>query len=161
VKKALTTIGLLFLTLVLNSCVWERSVSLTIISFSLTNESVEQIQGSPKQPPISITVSYEAMDENNQVSNIFLVKGELVDGELKLDQTVSEPTEVVISVSGGSTDQSAETTAVLEPDSKIEFVTVLRVTTRDVYYSVLIRGRDDRLIKELLKSTIKGSRSQL
>lgn len=160
-KKALTTIGLVFLTLALNSCVWERSVSLTIISFSLTNESVKQVVGPLWQPPISISVSYEVLNENNQASKVFLVNGQLVDRELKLDRKVSEPTEVVISVSGGSTDRSAQTTAVLGPDSTVEFNVIRKATNNSGYFKVQIKGRDDPSIEELLKSTMKGSRSRL
>ena len=160
-KKALTTIGLLFLTLVLNSCVWERSVSLSIISFSLTNESVKQVVGPSWQPPISISVSYEVLNENNQVSKVFLVNGQMVDRELKLDRKVSEPTEVVISVSGGSTDRSAETSAVLSPDSTVKFDVIHKVTNNSGYFIVQIKGRDHRSIKDLLKFSVKGNLSQL
>lgn len=160
-KRAVLAIGLVGFTLVLVSCQWQQSVRLTITQYSLTNESIKLNSILPNRDSISISVSYEIADENDEVSKIVLVNGQLVDGELSLDQKVSEPTEVVISVHIGSTGQSAWTTAVLRPDSVIEFVVIHKVTTDTNYYLVEIKGHDHRSIDDLLKFSIEGSGIQL
>ena len=160
-KKTLLSIGVIGFTLSLLSCQWQQSVTLTITQYSLTNDSIKLNSILPSRDPISISVSYEITDENDEVSKVVLVNGQLVDGELSLDQKVSEPTEVVISVNIGSTGQSAWTTAVLRPDSVIEFVVIHKITKDANYYLVEIKGRDHRSKDELLKFSIEGSGIEL
>lgn len=139
-KKVLITIGLIATTLVLNSCQWTSSVTLTITHYSLTNESVRLVQGLPSLQPISMSVGYEVTDENNEVSNVTLADGPLVDGILKLVRKVNEPTEVIISVNNGTDGDNAEATAVLRPDTEVEFVVIHKITASANYYLVEIRG---------------------
>ena len=125
--------------------------------FRLTNESVRLVQGMP----ISIAIRYEITDENIEVSSVTLAEGQLVDGQLALDQKVTEPTEVLISVKVGADGKIAETTAVLKPDSTIDFVLVHTESPNANYYSVQLRGNDHRSIDLNSRFSIIGDLSQL
>ena len=160
-KKVFVTIGLIAATLFLNSCQWQTFVKITMTHFSLTNESVRLVHGIHSEQPISITVSYEITDENNEVSIVTLTEGQLVEGELALDQKVTEPTEVVISVRVGADGDNAETTAILKPDSTIDFVLVHRESPNANNYSVQLKGNEHRSIELNSRFSIKGDLSQL
>ena len=160
-KNAVLSIGLIGCTLVLISCQSQVVDTLTITHYSLTNESVKLVQGTPSQQPISILVSYEITDENNEASNVILANGQLVDGELNLTQGVTEPTEVLISVIQGSRLVNPGITAVLKPDSEIEFVVIHSVSSYLDRYWALLKGEDHRSLHENQRFTIKGDLSQL
>lgn len=127
--------------------------------------------GDPIEPSVSIRVHYEVTDENDAVSNVILADGPLIDGELKFTQRVTEPTEVVISANNGDgyvvfwtpTRGIVRywTTAVLKPDSEIEFVVTQRVTSSANYYTVYLNAKDHRSLHESQQFSLKGDLSQL
>ncbi|MXZ44573.1 MAG: TlpA family protein disulfide reductase [Gammaproteobacteria bacterium] len=160
-KKTLFTIGLVAITLILNGCQSQSVSTQTITHYSLSNESIRFVQGLPMQQPISISVSYEVADENNEVSSIILASGQLIDGELKLEQTVTEPTEVVIAVNFVTDDVTSKTSAILRPDSSVEFVVFDRVTTYGNYKQVLLKGSNHRSLDDTQKFSLKGNLSEI
>lgn len=160
-KKTVLAIGLVALTLLLNGCKSQYVSTQTITHYSLTNDSIKFVQGHPTQQPISISVSYEVTDENNEVSSVTLANGQLIDGELKLEQTITEPTEVVIAVNFLNDDLTSETIAVLRPDTTLEFVVFDRVTTYANYKQVLLKGSNHRSLDDAQKFSLKGDLKQV
>ena len=161
-KKTVLVIGLVALSLMLIGCQSQQNVSTTAIThYSLTTESIRFVQGPPTQQPISMSVSYEVTDENNEVSNITLVSGQLIDGELKLEQAVTEPTEVVIAVNIVDDDAIRKTSAVLRPDSTVEFVVIDRETTYGNFVLVFLKGSNRRSLDDTQKFTLRGNLSQV
>ncbi len=160
-RGVLFGLGTLVLTLHMSSCQSQRSVQKSTTLFRLTNETVQIVSGDPIEQALTITVSYEVTDENNEVTTVFLANGQLVDGELKLDQKVTQPTEVVISVSSGSTDHFAKMTTVLRPASIIEFIVINHSSTSFNYNMVFLKKNDHRSLNENLKFSMTGDLSQL
>lgn len=160
-KKALLSIGVIGFAFILIGCQSRNVSTQTITHYSLTKDSIKFVQGLPTQQPISISVSYEFSDGNNEVSRVTLANGPLVDGELKLEQTITEPTEVVISATFVTDDITRETTAVLRPDTTVEFVVFDRVTKYGNNKLVLLKGNDHRSLHENQRFSIKGDLSQL
>lgn len=159
-KRVLAVLGLVAASLVLNSCQWQSFVKITVTNFSLTTESVRLVKGNLTEQPISISVQYEDTDENGEVSYVTLADGPLEDGELELSQSVSEPTEVVISVKVGADGESAETTAILKPGTEIKFVLVHRTSARADYYYLQIKGKDHRSTDLKRKFSTSGDLSK-
>lgn len=159
-KKVLVGLGLLAASLVLNSCTWQTYTKITTTHFRLSDESVRLVKGKWTEQPISISVRYEDTDENGEVSYVMLADGPLEDGELELSQSVSEPTEVVISVKVGEDGESSETTAVLKPGTEIEFVLVHRMSPRADYYYLQIKGKDHRSTNQKRKFSTSGDLSK-
>ena len=159
-KNVLIVLGLFAASLVLNSCSWQTYAKITLTHFSLSDESVRLVKGKWTEQPISVSVRSEVTDENGEVSYVMLADGTLVDGELELSQTVSESTEVVISVTVGEDGEASETTAVLKPGTKIDFVLVHWVTLRAERYFLQIKGKDHRSMDLKRKFSISGDLSK-
>lgn len=159
-KKVLAVLGLIAASLVLNSCSWQTFAKITVTHFSLSDESVRLVSGKWTEQPIVVSVRYEVTDENGEVSYVMLADGPLEDGELELSQSVSEPTEVVISVKVGADGESTETTAILKPSTEIKFVLVHRTSARADYYYLQIKGNDDRSTDLKRKFSTSGDLSK-
>ena len=160
-KNVLVILGLIAASLILNSCQWQSYIKITLTHFSLTTESVRLVKGNPTEQPISISVRSEVTDENGDESSVILAEGPLVDGKLDLNQMVTEPTKIVISAKVGEGGESTETTAVLKPGTKIEFVLVHRTSLRADYYFLQIKGKDHRSTDSKRKFSISGDLSLL
>ncbi|MYC25951.1 MAG: TlpA family protein disulfide reductase [Gammaproteobacteria bacterium] len=160
-RRVLFGLGMLALTLNMSSCQSQRTILETTTQFRLTNEIIQIISGDFREKSFTLTVSYEVTDENNEVSTVFLANGQLVDGTLKLDQTVTQPTEVEISVRGDSPDHFAKMTTVLRPASVIDFIVVHLSSTSVNYYMVFPKKNDHRSLNENLKFSMRGDLSHL
>ncbi|MYF37600.1 MAG: TlpA family protein disulfide reductase [Gammaproteobacteria bacterium] len=170
-KRVLVALGLILVPFIFNGCQSQTFYKFSITHFRLTNESVQMTSGDPIEPMTSIRVHYEVTDENDAVSNVILADGPLIDGELKFTQRVTEPTEVVISVNNGDGHVvfwtpikgivRYWTTAVLKPDSEIEFVVTRRATSSGNYYTVFLNAKDHRSLHESQQFSLKGDLSQL
>lgn len=162
-KRVFVAIGLIVVSLGLNSCHWEWQtyVSITTTHFSLTNEAVRLVKGLETEPQISIVVRYEITDENEEVSNVILANGRLVDGVLKLKHGVSKPTKVSIGVKINADGADAEITAVLAPNGKIDFVLIHRVSPNVNQYWLQIKGKDHRSLDKMLRFSLSGKISSL
>ena len=116
-KRIFAIVGLIAAIFALCSCQLLSSSEVSIVRFSLTNESIRLVEGVAPKKPMSIVIQHETTDENDEASSVTLADGLLIDGELPLTRTVSEPTEVVISMKVGRTSNKAEATAVLRPNA--------------------------------------------
>ena len=160
-KKAVLALGVIGIALIFSGCQSKTINTVSITHFRLTNESVQLASSDPMEQSISLKVRYEVTDENDAVSNVILAKGQLVDGKLLLAQSVTEPTEVLISVTREDGIESPGIPALLRPDSEIEFVVIHRVTSFTEYYQVLLNGTDHRSLRENQRFSLKGDLSQL
>lgn len=160
-KRVFLVLGLITTSLVVNSCSWQTYVTMTLTHFSLTNESVRLVKGIPTKRPISIMIRHENTDGSDESSGEVLADGTLIDGKLDLSHSVTEPTEIVISVKVGEDGASSETTAVLTPDNKIDFVLIHRVTPRSDRYTLQLKGKDHRSIDLKHRFSISGDLSEL
>lgn len=160
-KKTVLSLGVIGIVLVFSGCQSKTSNTVSITHFRLTNESVQLTSSDPIAQSISLKVRYEVTDENDVVSNVILAEGQLVDGELLLAQSVTEPTEVLISLIREDGLESPGATALLRPDSEIEFVVIHQVTSFTKYYQVLLNGTDHRSLRESQRFSLKGDLSQL
>ena len=150
-KRVLVVIGVLMVTLSFTSC------QLSPYNFSpiylLSDDSIKLVKGYSSER-ISLTISYETIDEHDQLTETILAEGPLLDGELKLNQRVSEPTEVKISVTRERYDDTSvgETTALLGPNNPIKFVFM----GSDM---VVLKGSDHRSVDQDRKFSITGNLS--
>ena len=160
-KRASVIVVLVAATLVVGGCQWQGTTRLTVTQFRLTNETVQVAPSTPIEKPIWMTIRHELTDENNGVSNVILAEGQLVDGELVLTQSVAEPTEVVISVRVGIDGDDAETSALLRPDTEIDFVVFHEKFRNRQHSFVRIKGKDHRSLDESRRFSIKGNLSRL
>ena len=160
-NKAIFTIGLFGFTLFLIGCQSRIVGTETITHYSLTNESVRLVQGVPSEQPISISVSSRVTEENNKVTRVSLANGQLIDGELKLDQQVTEPTEVVISVKFVTDEITRRIATILSPASEIEFVVIQRASSYGNRWDVLLKGEANRSLDENWRFSIKGDLNHL
>ena len=155
-RKLLVVIGMSVVALVLASC---QSTSVDRITrFALSNESVELAPNTETEHSIWITVSYETTTKNNNPSLVVLADGELVNGELLLNQRVTEPTEILISVHLGDEDNSRQLDAVLRPNAKVNFV--LEYSSPRSYKLTLV-GSNHRSLDENRKFSLVGNVSSL
>ena len=132
-KRVLFGLGLLALTSSLTSCQPRFVDIVSITRYSLTNESVQITSGDAIDSSFSIKVSYAVTDENDKVSKGILADGLFINGELKLSQSVTEPTEVRIDAYACGSSRSRGASTVLRPDSKIDFIVIRRVTNYSDY----------------------------
>lgn len=160
-KKAVLSIGLIGCTLVLISCQSRIVETLTLTHYSLTNESVKLVKGTPSEQPISISVSSRVTEENNELTRVSLANGQLVDGELKLDRQVTEPTEIVISVKFVTDEITRRIVTVLSPAAKIEFVVIQRASSYGNRWDVLLKREANRSLDENRKFSVEGDLNQL
>lgn len=160
-KKAFLVLGLITTSLVLNSCQWQSYTKMVFTHFSLTNESVRLVNGILTEQPISIVIRYESTDEHGEISNVILADGPLGDGELELNQSVTEPTEIFISMKVGEGGKTSEATAVLKPSNMIDFVLVHKIYPREDFYFLQFKGKNHRSLDLELRFSISGDLSQL
>lgn len=164
-KRVIFSLGLLAVLLSICSCQQRYTVSVSIYQFKLTNESVQLVSDIPIEQPLSITVSYEIADEDDEVSTVMLADGPLIDGKLELTQEVAEPTEVEVLVRSDASNPNARATAttVLRPSAEIDFVVIRKISSFSEYHShtVLLKGNDHRSLKNDLKFSIKGDLSRV
>ena len=159
-KRAFVVIGLCATTLVLSSCSWQSYLEETVTHFSLTNESVTLVEGIVPEKSLKIVVRSETTDENHEGSSVMLAEGELANGRLALTRQVTEPTKVVISMNLGSVGEEPEVTAVLRPNTTIEFVLIHDVVRSKDYYKLRIMGIDQRSMDQKSRFSITGDLSQ-
>lgn len=160
-NKVLLSIGLIGYTLVLIGCQSQVVDTLTITHYSLTNESIRLVEGDPSEQPISISVSYRVTEENDEVTRVYLANGQPVDGELQLDQQVTEPTEVVISVNFVGDQVSRRVATILSPAAEIEFFVIYRAPHYAPIWEVLLKDEVNRSLYENQRFTLKGDLSHL
>ena len=159
-KRVLFGLGLLALTSSLTSCQPRFVDIVSITRYSLTNESVQITSGEAIDSSFSIKVSYAVTDENDKVSKEILADGPFINGELKLSQSVTEPTEVRIDAYACGSSRSRGASTVLRPDSKIDFIVIRRVTNYSDYCMVFLNGIDHRSLNENLRFSITGDLNQ-
>ena len=152
-KKVLVAIGLIVVTLHFSSCQWTPFNHLPL--FTLSDEFVRLVEGSMFTDRISITVSYETIDENSAASTVVVADGPLVDGVLKFNQKIVEPTEIQIAVRYGENEDIAETTAFVIPNTTIKFVYL------GGFDLVILKEADHRSIDENRRFSISGDLSEI
>lgn len=153
-NKVLVTIGLIVVPLCLIGCQWSP-ISNTPV-FILSDESVKLVEeGYFNQENITITVSYDDVDENNNDSTKVLAHGPLIDGELQFNKKVIEPTEVQISVKYRDEDDMGEALAFLIPNTTIKFTYVIG------FDLVILKGTDHRSTDQSSKFSITGDLSEI
>ena len=155
-KKVFVAIGLIGVSLILNGC--ESLDVEDVTQFTLSNESIKVVQGSAINHPISVVVSYETKEKNNEDSTEILVDGRLVDGELLLSGEVDAPTEVLISVNVAGAEKSRELSAVLSPNTTVNFVLIYSSPHN---YGLKPLGTDHRSLDENRRFTLSGNISSL
>ena len=160
-RRILSSLGLLTVLLSICGCQQQYTVSDSIYQFKLTNESVQLVSDNPIEQSLSITVSYEITDKNDEVSTVMLADGPVIDGKLVLTHRVTEPTEVEILVSSNTSNLTARSTVatVLKPSSEIDFVVIHRIYRSSSYATVLIKGNEYRSLQEHSRFSIKGNLS--
>ena len=150
-QRVLVVFGAIAAILAFSSCQWSP-YNLSPI-YLLSDDSIKLVEGYSSKH-ISLTVSYETIDEHNQVTETILADGPLLDGELKFNQRVLEPTEVKISVTRELAEDNnvGETTALLRPNSPIKFVFI----SPDM---VVLKGSNHRSVDQYRKFSITGNLS--
>ena len=153
-KRLLVAIGVIAVALSFTSCNWTPFNNLP--QFILSDESVKYVDGWYHDPQvISITVSYDTVDENDEISKVVLADGPLVDGELQFKRKVIEPTEVKISVRYRDDEDVGETTAFIVPNTTGKFIFV------NGFDYVILKGTDHRSIDENRRFSIMGNLSEI
>lgn len=155
-RKVSAVIGLTVVALILYSC--QSTPFDRITRFTLSNESVKLAPNTETKRSIWFTVGYETTTKDNNPSLVVLANGELVDGELILNQRVTEPTEILISMHLGDEDNSRQLDAVLRPNAKVDFV--LEYSSPRSYKLTLV-GSNHRSLDENRKFSLVGNVSSL
>ncbi|MCY3541194.1 MAG: TlpA disulfide reductase family protein [Gammaproteobacteria bacterium] len=155
-RKVSALIGLTVVALILYSC--QSTPFDRITRFTLSNESVKLAPNTETKRSIWVTVAYETTSNNNNASLVVLADGELVDGELLLNQRVTEPTKVLISAHLGDEDNNRQLNAVLRPNAEVDFV--LEYSNLRSYKLTLV-GSNHRSLDESRKFSLVGNISAL
>lgn len=160
-KRIFAIVGLIAAIFALCSCELLSSSEVSIVRFSLTNESIKLVEGVTPKNPISIVIQHETTDENDEASSVTLADGLLIDGELPLTRTVPEPTEVEISMKVGRTSNKAEATVLLRPNATIDFAFIHDPFRSGVRSTLQILGKDQRSVDPKRRFSITGNLSWL
>ncbi len=156
-RRVLVAIGLLVVISNFSSCSWVPAFNPfnDLPQFALSNKSVKVISGLPTDDYVTLTISYETTDENENVSTVVLADGPLVEGELKFNREVMEPTEVLISVKWMDNEDTAETTAFITPDDTNKFIYIYG------FNLVILKGEDHRSIDINRRFSITGTLGEI
>ena len=153
-KKVLVAMGLIVITLNFSSCQWTIFDNLPL--FTLSDEFVRLTEDSWISDQISISVSYETINENSEASTVVLADGPLVDGILKFNKKIVEPTQVKIAVRYGEEEEDiAEKQVYIFPNTPIQFV---YVGGADL---LILKGTDHRSIDQNRRFSISGDLSEI
>ena len=155
-KKALSIIGLIAVTVFISSC---QSTNIEQITrFTVTDESVSLAEDTEMKHSVWVTVNYIGKDENNRLVPAVFADGPLVDGKLPLNRKVEEPTRVVISVNLGDPDNGRAIFTVLRPNDSFDFVLEYRSRKS---FGVKQVGTNHRSIDENSRFSLVGDISSI